>query len=146
MLAGDLVNSGAIPALEMMLRFAGRRQTLIANEIANLSTPGFERQDVSVADFQRRLGEAIDRRRERTGGERGRLDFESSREVRVSPRGDVSLTPLTPTGGILFHDRNNRDLERTMQDLAENVGVFRIASDLLRQRFEHLRSAISERA
>jgi len=32
-----------------------------------------------------------------------------------------------------------------MQDLAENAGAFRIASDLLRSRYTQLRDALAER-
>lgn len=139
-----LVNSGAIPVLEASLRFAAGRQTLLAHNIANIDTPDFRPMDVSTADFQRALGEAIDARRAR-GLDEGDLPFENTREVARHADGTLTLTPRTGSGSILFHDRNNRDLERMMQDLAENVGAFRVASDLLRHRFEHLRSAIGER-
>ena len=57
----------------------------------------------------------------------------------------MELHPKTPSRGILFHDRNNRDLERMMQDLAENVAVFRIVTDLLKNQYSKIRDAISER-
>jgi flagellar basal body rod protein FlgB len=46
---------------------------------------------------------------------------------------------------VLFHDRNNRDLERLMQGLAENTTTYRVAADLLRSRYDVLRTAISQR-
>jgi len=45
----------------------------------------------------------------------------------------------------MFHDQNDRDLERTMQDLAENVMVYRQANELLRSRFQMLQMVIRER-
>lgn len=142
----DLVNSGAIPSLEMTLRFAGERQRLIAHNIANVSTPDFRPLDVAPQDFARVLREAIDDRRARSGNERGALNLRSTRQIRFSPDGRVHLNPRTPSGNILFHDRNNRDLERLMQDNAENVAVYRLSAELLRSRLESLRSAIAERA
>lgn len=144
----DLVNAGAIPSLELTMRFAGARQRLIAHNIANLSTPDFRQLDVAPADFAHALRSAIDERRERTGGEIGELRVKSTRQIRFGAdgAGSVSLTPRTPSGNILFHDRNNRDLERLMQDNAENVAVYRLSAELLRSRFEILRSAIAERA
>ena len=56
MFLDDVVNSGAIPALEMTMRFAGRRQALLAHNIANLDTPNFQPKDVSPRWFQRMLG------------------------------------------------------------------------------------------
>ena len=46
---------------------------------------------------------------------------------------------------MLFHDRNNRDLDRLMQDLAENQMAHGFAITMLRRQFESLRSAIAER-
>jgi flagellar basal-body rod protein FlgB len=149
MLIDELSNSGAIPALEMTLRFAGARQRLLAHNVANLSTPDFRPVDVSPEGFQKMLREAVEKRSERTGVEGGELPWRPTREIRRAEPGsgtEIELRPATPSKNILFHDRNNRDMERTMQDLAENMGVYRVASDLLRTRFDLLRSAIAERA
>src|SRR5688572_8611870 len=125
-----LVNSGAMPTLEAAVRFAAGRQTLLAHNIANIDTPDFRPVDVSTAGFRRALGKAIDARRA-AGTVSAELALEDTREVRMRRDGSLELTPRTAAGGVLFHDRNNRDLERMMQDLAENVGAFRVASDLL---------------
>lgn len=144
----ELVNSGALPSLELTLRFAGERQRLIAHNIANLSTPDFRQADVAPAEFAQALRDAVDRRRAATGGETGRLGLRSTRQIRFDADGGIELRPRTTsgsTGNILFHDRNNRDLERLMQDNAENVAVHRLSADLLRSRYEILRAAIAER-
>lgn len=145
MLANDLLNSGAIPTLEAMLRFSGARQRIIAHNVAGLTTPGFIPMDVSTSAFQQQLSKAIEKRNEATGGMTGELELPETNEVSQRPDGSLELTPQTPSGGILFHDRNNRDLERLMQDQAENFGVYRIASELLRSRMSSLRDAIAER-
>lgn len=137
----DLVESGAMPALEMTARFAARRQEILAHNIANIDTPGFIPRQVSTRAFQEALGRAIDRRRA-SGGDA--LELEATREVRMTADG-LALDPRTPSGNILFHDRSNRDLERMMADLAENVGVFRLATDLLRTRHGLIASALAER-
>jgi len=142
----DLASSGAIPALELTMRFAGARQRIIAHNIANLDTPNFQPKDVSPRDFQEMLGEAIDARRSNNGGAAGDLEWRETRQVQRSPDGGLTLEPLADAPGVLFHDRNNRDLERLMQSMVENAGMFRVASDLLRQRYSMLRAAISERA
>ena len=143
MLIDGLSNAGAIPALELAMRYAARRQDLIAHNIANLDTPEFIAKDVRPAEFQRVLGEAIDRRRAARGA--GELEWDETREMRTGPDGGLSLEPRTPAGGVLFHDRGSRDLERMMQDLAENAGMFRVASEMLRGRVGSLRNAIAER-
>jgi flagellar basal-body rod protein FlgB len=146
MLINEITNSGAIPSLEMSLRFAGARQRLLAHNIANISTPDFRPMDVDPAHFAQVLRGAIEERRARTGHERGELPGMASKQIGMGCHGELRLTPRTPSGNILFHDRNNRDLERLMQDNSENVAAFRLSSELLRSRFEMLRSAIAERA
>jgi flagellar basal-body rod protein FlgB len=135
-----------MPALEMMVRFAGARNRVLTHNIANIDTPDFRPMDASPAAFQRQLSRAIDQRRASTGGERGTLPLESTHEVRITPgNNNLELRPSTPGRGILFHDRNNRDLERMMQDLTENMGMFRISADLLRAHTETLKLAMNER-
>lgn len=142
----DLANSGAIPALESMVRFAAQRQKMLANNIANLNTPGYLQQDVSIGGFQQNLRHALEKRQEERGGQ-GPLELEETDELTLMPGGGFRLNAGTSAGagGVLFHDRNNRNLEQLMQGLAENTGVLRVATDLLKNQNDMLRSAISQR-
>ncbi|MFI4916987.1 MAG: flagellar basal body rod protein FlgB [Phycisphaerales bacterium JB060] len=142
------LQSGSIPTLEAMMRFTGQRQRLLAHNVANLTTPNFQAVDVSPKAFQEVLGEAVADRRKATGGVNGPLEMRSTREVRMGRDGSLDLTPLRGTrgvGGVLLHDRNDRDVERLMQSMTENYGVYRVASDLMRSRVGVLRTAISQR-
>jgi flagellar basal-body rod protein FlgB len=145
----DLTNSGSMPALEQMLRFAGARQRLLAHNIANIDTPEFLPLDVSPSRFGRELREALDRHaqeRESTPpGEDPPVFAPNFSQVQVGPAGQWQLNPDTPSGNILYHDRNNRDLERMMQSLAENQLAYRTAADLLKRENDMLRAAISGR-
>ena len=145
MLIRDLQTAGAAPALEMTLRFAGARQKILSHNIANIDTPDFRPIDVSTKGFQALLGDAIERRRERTGGAFGSLELGRSREVKQGFGTAIELRPDTHSGGVLHHDRNSADIERMMQDLVENAAVFRVASDLLRSQRDQLRNAIGQR-
>ncbi len=145
MLVNEVANSGAMPALEMMMRFAAQRQRLIASNIANISTPDYRQKDVSVESFQAALRQAVDRRRAQNAGQSGELAVSDTREVRFGPGGELRLRPSEPTTNILFHDRGNRNIERLMQDQVENATVFRVAGDLLKSRYDLMRSAIAER-
>ncbi|MCE2966135.1 MAG: flagellar basal body rod protein FlgB [Phycisphaerales bacterium] len=146
MLFDSLTTSGSIPTLEKLYSFTASRHRLISHNIANISTPDFRQADVSVSNFQEQLRDAVARRRAETGGMHGDLTLNETSEVKPAADGRLVLTPTTPSGNILYHDRSNRDLEKLMQDLVENTMTFRMASDLLRSRFELLRAAIAERA
>jgi flagellar basal-body rod protein FlgB len=137
-----VLNAGAFPVLERLAQFAGQRHRLITNNIANLDTPGFRPVDVSVGDFQEQMAEAIDRRR--AAGSGGDLRPADSAQVEFTPDG-LRLHPEPIGANILFHDANDRDLERTMQGLVENFLTFRVATELMRGRFDLIRTAIRER-
>lgn len=145
MLIRDLITADALPTLAASMRFAAQRQPILAHNIANASTPDFRPIDADPKAFQKTLARAIDDRRDRFGGVRGELDIRSTKQVRVRADGGFQLNP-EPTGrGVLFHDRNDRDLERLMQDQVENTAAFRLAATLFRSRMDLLGSAISER-
>ena len=138
-----VTNTEGLSVLERLVQFSGQRHRLIVNNIANFDTPGYRLVDVSVQDFQAQLREAIDEHgaSARRGGS---LNIKGSAQIEFSA-GSMTLHP-TPIGdNILFHDGNDRDLDRTMQDLVENFLTFRVATELMRSRYDILRSAIAER-
>src|SRR5215471_7511798 len=110
----EITTSGAIPVLEATMRFAARRQPIITGNIANIETPDFRPMDVSVRGFQRALAAAVEERRKT--GDAGEVRLDGSREVRQAADGSLELSAHTPSPGVLFHDRNNRDYIRLMQD------------------------------
>jgi flagellar basal-body rod protein FlgB len=137
-----ITNADALPVLEQLMRFAGERHRLITHNIANLSTPDFRPVDLSVDAFQETLQEAVDERRERAGSVGGELRMGDD----GGANGTASALQARPAGyNLLFHDGNDRDLERTMQDLVENFMVFRTAAQFLRSRFDLINTAIRER-
>lgn len=139
-----LTNDTTANVLQRMLQFAGQRQQLIANNIANVDTPGFRPADVDVAAFQRQLQEAVERRRSPGGSAAGELSLQSTSQVEASSDGLI-LHPEPSGRNILFHDGNDRNVERQMQDLVENFQTYRAAVQLLRNRFEMINAAIRER-
>ncbi len=145
MLIRDLVTADSIPTLAASMQFAARRQPLIANNIANLSTPDFRPTDVSPRKFQATLAKAVDERREKFGGVRGTLEIESTRQFEVNRRGQLNLRPTELGDNILYHDRNDRELETLLQSQTENLAVFRTAAQLFRTRMDLLNTAITER-
>lgn len=128
-------------SLEAVLRFTSARQSLLAHDLANLSTPGFRPLDVDVHAFQRSLADAIEATRE---GRAPALRPEDADGVRFE--GDrVVLEPRPREENILFHDRTDADADRILADLAENTLAFRAAAELHRHRTALILSAIRER-
>jgi flagellar basal body rod protein FlgB len=78
-----------------------------------------------------------------TGAESA-LPLRSTREVEAMH--DRLVLHPEPTGdNILFHDGNDRSVERVMQSLVENFMAFRTAAQLLRNRLDIINTAIRER-
>lgn len=139
-----LFNQGSMPVLERLAQFTGRRQRVIADNIANLSTPGYRTTDLDPAAFQATLRRAIDERR--ASGQAAARPFmpADTQQVKFTPD-NLEVAPAPSRDGILFHDRNDRDLDRMMQRLAENTMTHNMAIELLRNQFSILRTAISQR-
>src|SRR5687768_6639905 len=102
-----LLNQGNAPLLEQMLHFTAARHRLIAENVVNVSTPGYRQKDLSVEKFQRLMQ---DRVREREGAAPGSVGFS-----------DIKGELEHPERGILFHDGNNRTMEQLMTDQAKNA-------------------------
>src|SRR5262245_38162651 len=101
MVFSEITSSGAIPVLEASMRFAARRQTLIAANIANIEAPDYRRMDVSVPGFRKTLAEAVEARR--GAGGNGELGLRDTREVHQAADGGLELAARTPSPGVLFH-------------------------------------------
>lgn len=140
----EIFESGALPALERLAQFTEQRHKVLVNNIANFDTPFFKPRDLDPKSFQDALGKAIDRRRATITPMRGRLDISDTRQLTFySDRMAVDAAPTNQN--ILFHDQNNRDLERTMQHLAENTLAHNVAIELLRSEYALIETAIRER-
>ena len=142
MIAG-LVQSGALPALERLVQFTSARHRVLTHNIANLSTPYFKPTDLDPKAFQEALGKAVDQRRRQPNPNAKPLQMQDTRQLKFTEAG-LAATPQPLNENVLFHDENNRDLERTMQRLAENTLAHNAGVEMLRNQFQMLRSAIRE--
>jgi flagellar basal-body rod protein FlgB len=145
----ELATADAMPALEATIRFAAQRQKFISQNIANIDTPYYKPIDAPPREFQAALGAAIDERRNEWGGHRGELKFSSNSTLRAGVdtmgRPSFTLEPKPTHDNILFHDQNDRSVERLMQDLVENNATFQLAVQLQKARSDLLNTAIAER-
>jgi len=139
-----MFDAGALPTLERLVQFTGARHKVLTDDIANLSTPYFKPRDLSPKDFQKALRRAIDGRRETATPENGPLRMQDTQQLRFGD-GRIDIRPKDTNDGILYHDQNNRDLERLMQHLAENTLTHSVGVELIRSEFGIMQTAIRER-
>ncbi len=139
----DLVNRETVPALEKMLAFTEARQRMLAENVANVDTPGYRTKHLDAVAFQKALRRALDARG-RTGA--AAFELKGTDEFRQDADGRLVVTPSEePAENVLFQDGTNVRIERQMAMMAENAMMHQAATELLRTRFEGLLKAIRGR-
>lgn len=138
----DMFNGGAIPVLERSIEFTEARHKVLVNDIANLDTPYFKPTDLNLKSFQASLGQAIANRRQTKTPESGPLGPSNTNQVSFA-NGRITVHPQATNSNILFHDQNNRNLERLMEHLVQNTLMHKTDIDMLKNEFTMLNTAIS---
>jgi flagellar basal-body rod protein FlgB len=125
-----LLNQGSEPVLEQTLQFTEARQQLLAENVANVSTPDYVQKDLSLDQFQQIL---LNKVQDQESSAPGAVQFD-----------DISTDIQHPTNGILFHDGNNRSMEQLMSDQAKNALMHNMAVELLRDQYSMIETALKE--
>lgn len=118
--------------LGRMLDKAALHQRVISSNVANISTPGYERLGV---DFDRELQKAV--RAAKTNLAR------TNPKHLPAPGAMVDAEPeVVKVGDGYWNGINNVNIDQEMADLAKNQLDFEMAAKLLAGRFDTLRAAI----
>jgi flagellar basal-body rod protein FlgB len=131
MIVNRLLNQDATPVLERTLAFTEARQQLLADNIANATTPNYQQKDLSVSAFQAQLRDRVEAQ-SRSGP--GAVSFD-----------DITTEAGNPSSGILFHDGNNRSMEQLMTENAKNVLMHNLVVELLRRQYQTMDMALKEK-
>ena len=123
-----LLNQGSTPFLEKTLQFTAARHRLIAENVVNVSTPGYRQKDLSLEKFQSMLAE---RAKVADQSAPGTTRFD-----------DVTAEVENPRRGILFHDGQTRSMEQLMSDQSKNALMHNLAIELLRHQFQQIQMAL----
>jgi flagellar basal-body rod protein FlgB len=132
-----LFDNTTIPVLQEVLSFSEARHNVLAGNVANADTPGYQVRDLSVDTFQQRLKEAIARQTTRAeysmGGVADSQSGDDMREVRESLK------------NILFLDGSDVGLEQQVTEVAKNYFLHNLTVSIMNSQFRLLQTAISER-
>lgn len=138
----DVTSGGAFPMLQKTLAFSEARNKVLAENIANVTTPGYRAKQLDVHSFQAALAKA----RENRQGNGGKFELPETNEVRLDDAGHLRVRPShVPTQNLLFHDGTNASIERQMADLAENTMTHQATAELLKGYFDGVSKAIRGR-
>jgi flagellar basal-body rod protein FlgB len=126
-----LLNQGNAPLLERTLEFTAARHKLIAENVVNIDTPGYQQKDMSLEKFQAMLRDRVEARRRAGPGATSFADIDGELEY--------------PQRGILSHDGNNRSMEQLMSDQAKNALLHNMVVELLKKQYAAMENALRER-
>jgi flagellar basal-body rod protein FlgB len=124
----NLLSDVTSQALAGAMRGGAARQAALANNIANVDTPGYVRSDV---DFQQTLSAALDR-----------AQHASTRSADLFDR--LSTTPQKDYASPSRADGNNVSIDHEMSEMAENALRFQAAGEALSVRMRMLRTAMKQ--
>ncbi|MFH1623863.1 MAG: flagellar basal body rod protein FlgB [Pseudomonadota bacterium] len=127
--------SQTITLLEKVLDFRSQRHSLIVSNIANMDTPRYQGVDLI---FEDELREALQQ------GEASGARTSHKRHFPVAEKSLQFVQPrIVPSAGlILSNDLNTVDVEKEMTKLAENNLMYNAAAQILRKKFEGMKTAI----
>ncbi|MCR4321122.1 MAG: flagellar basal body rod protein FlgB [Candidatus Brocadiaceae bacterium] len=109
--------------LEKMLDVSSIKHKVIANNIANVNTPGYKKMEVSFAD---QLEKALN--------EDSMNKFDTLQPKIVISKEDTSET--------VRNDGNNVDMDKEVSSLVKNTLTYSIYTQLLAKKYEGIKSAI----
>jgi len=124
-------------ALERGIEGLTIRHNLLADNIANVETPGFKRSDVA---FKAQLAEAM-------GRDGRRLPLAATHRSHLGrPAGVHDYRPqvFQDSSTTMRADGNNVDIDREMAELARNTLEYQALVDVAARRLALLRTAITE--
>lgn len=129
----DFLNTPSIQMWQKVLDSKALGQRVIANNIANVDTPGFKRSEV---EFSTILQEAMNKNNIT-------LRTTNPRHINsVNSLNKVEPKIILDNSTSIRNDGNNVDIDREMSGLAKNQLEYQIASDLLSRKFTGLKKII----
>jgi flagellar basal-body rod protein FlgB len=138
-----ILDDRTMRTLEIALDVASARHQVIANNVANVNTPGFKAADV---DFVSSLEQAItDRAQSTRHGLTGRMT--RAGHLAISGPTSARRSPIAQTvdeGVSMKVDGNSVDIDLEMAKMTENATMYNTFAQLVSSKFSILKYVISE--
>lgn len=123
-----------ISVLHKSLEAYSKRQKSIADNLANIHTPGFRRSEVR---FEEELKKTLDKE-----GIQGKRTHEKHMAIGRVDLKDLRPKYVLPDDPSLRSGQNNVDVDQEMTELAKNQIRYQAATQLMAGEFNSLKSAI----
>jgi flagellar basal-body rod protein FlgB len=136
-----LFKSTTIPVLQQAVQFNQARHVVLAGNIANMDTPGYQVRDLSVEDFQSQLQEVIKKRHAPQQPASIGMQMNGLSGAKQRDEAEVVREPKT----ILYHDKSNVGVEYQVTEMVKNQMQHNMALTIMNNQMRLLETAISER-
>jgi flagellar basal-body rod protein FlgB len=127
----QIFNDRTMDSLKLTINAAAERQKALANNVANINTPGYRRVDLND-QFKRNFADALER-----------LD-RGERLQSINPQAPYST--ISQSQGMARMDGNTVNLEQEMTEMVKNHADFDFATRMLSMRYSGLKAAITGRS
>lgn len=135
----NMINSGVFDYINVLSKAADgawKRNEAIANNIANIDTPGYKRQDVS---FQAELQHALKASKYTSLDTKVRELNDNGKLSRVEPRGYTDYADYS-----YRIDGNNVDVDNENVELASNQIVYQALVQSINSEFQDIKAVLSK--
>ena len=133
-LASFLFTSSGVPRYGRFLDLSSLRHKLVSSNVANVSTPAYQSQDIN---FDEELA--------RSSGESKHLSGVITNPSHIPLGQHPDKMPKVERTKVAGTDLNSVDIDREVPKMAQNELEFTIAAKLLQKKFEGLRRAITSK-
>lgn len=133
----SMFDSTNIPILQEVASFTEARHSVLAGNVANVDTPGYQLRDLSPETFQERLKEVI--------AERTMARQSPSLGLAHAEPGDPLRHVRDSLRSITFLDGSNVGIEQQVTEITKNQFMHNLAISIMGSQFRLLQTAISER-
>jgi flagellar basal-body rod protein FlgB len=124
---------GTLSHMQAALDVRSLRQEVLASNLANSDTPGFQAVDV---DFEATMREMVERM--------DRADAASASAATPSRSLMEALTLREDDSSSIGNSQNTVDVDQQLSHLEENALMFQVTAQLMARRFQGLRNVIEE--
>lgn len=132
-----IFQNASLDLLTESVKFAERRHQLLASNIANMDTPGYQTQDISVDGFQNALRDKLEARASES-------QSPSATQVNGLSQEQAQENIHKSFENILYHDGSNVSLEQQVTEISKNQAMHSTAITILRHQMHQLKMAIGE--
>jgi flagellar basal-body rod protein FlgB len=131
----DSIYDYNLKGLEKILDLTNRRQKVINANVANAETPHYRAVDLNFA------GEL-----ERTFSKKNSQDLLVTNKKHLSTTNDGNAFIFSDLSGVTKADGNNVDIDLQMARQRYNAGQYNYAAEVIRHKFQQIKSIIRESA